>query len=257
MGPHRQAVRTRLICTFLLALACSAPAAAAGRGMTTLWMVGEPLVPAGERQVSRLDYVFKHRLLPTGLAALSDGSAAASAAGLAPDAQLIEVQTPGAIVFCDPVIRSKKLVGQAQPCFVDGDGDGRFEGSFFTTSVTKGILTIQGKRPGTPKAIAPLAYRRLDPSAFRERMFLGLQYRGNANIVGNHVFDVKYGNEEHSGSLTTRVLHKKRNIPGSTEVLGGRFTILAASENGITVRIDQPLPPEPFGVLQTTTYRVY
>jgi hypothetical protein len=225
--------------------------------MTTLWMVGEPLVPAGERQVSRLDYVFKHRLLPTGLAALSDGSAAASAAGLAPDAQLIEVQTPGAIVFCDPVIRSKKLVGQAQPCFVDGDGDGRFEGSFFTTSVTKGILTIQGKRPGTPKAIAPLAYRRLDPSAFRERMFLGLQYRGNANIVGNHVFDVKYGNEEHSGSLTTRVLHKKRNIPGSTEVLGGRFTILAASENGITVRIDQPLPPEPFGVLQTTTYRVY
>ena len=244
------------ICIALALLAGSSSAAAANRMLHTVWMVGEPLVPAGTRDVARLDYVLKHRLLPMGLAELTAGSGDTSQ-GLEAGKQLVEIQSAGALVFCDAGIRGQKLVGHAQPCLIDADKDGRFEGLFWTTSVTKGMLTIQGKMPKKPKAIGPLAYRRLDPGQFKGDLFVGLQYRGDANLFGNQVFEVKYGSEEKTGSLTERIVHKKGNIPGETGFLGGRFTILAATADGIRVRVDQPVPAQAFGVFQTTTYRIY
>lgn len=244
------------LCLSLALLACTASAAAADRMVTTVWMVGESLVPAGERDVARLDYVLKHRLLPLGLAELTAGSSDAGH-GLEAGRQLVEIQSSAALVFCDAGIRGQKLVGHAQPCLIDADRDGRFESLFWTSSVTKGMLTIQGKLPKKPKPIGPLAYRRVDPGEFEGALFVGLQYRGDANLFGNQVFEVKYGSEDKTGSLTERVLHKKGNIPGSTVFLGGRFTILAASADGIRVRVDQPIPAQAFGVFQTTTYRIY
>ena len=241
---------------FLAALACSAPSAAADRMLNTVWRVGESLVPAGEREVGRLDYALKHRLLPMGLAELTAGSADPGQ-GLGAGTQLVEIQSAAALVFCDAGIRGQKLVGHAQPCLVDADRDGRFESLFWTTSVTKGMLTIQGKLPKKPKPIGPLPYRRLDPGQFKDALFVGLQYRGDANIFGNHVFEVKYGSDEKTGSLTERILHKKANIPGSTDFLGGRFTILSAGADAIRVRVDRPIPDQPFAVFQTTTYRIY
>ena len=238
----------------LALLAGSSSAAAANRFVTTIWSVGESLVPAGEREIGRLDYVFKHRLLPTGLAEVAEGS---PETGLAAGAQLVELQTGGALVFCDADIRGQKLVGHAQPCLVDADRDGRFESMFRTTSVTKGMLTVQGKLPKKPKPIGPLAYRRLDPAQFKQALFVGLQYRGDANLFDNQVFEVKYGSDDKTGSLTERIVHKKGNIPGETAFLGGRFTILSTAPEGIRVRVDQPMPPQPFAVFQTTTYRVY
>ena len=244
------------ICLALALLAVSSSATAAGRQLTTVWMVGDSLVADGTRDVARLDHVLKHRLLPAGLAELTSGSADASQ-GLAAGTQLVEIQSAGALVFCDPGIRGQKLVGHAQPCLVDADKDGSFEGVFWTTSVTKGMLTVQGKMPKKPKAIGPLSYRRLDPGQFKGELFVGLQYRGDANLFSNQVFEVKYGSEEKTGSLTERIVHKKSNIPGSTEFMGGRFTILSATPTGIRIRLEQPVPAQPFGVFQTTTYRIY
>jgi hypothetical protein len=237
-------------------VALSSPAVAADRTVFTIWMIDDREAALETRDVRRLDFVIKQRLLPAGLARLDVDGTSAGLAALTAGKQLIELQSSDALVFCDPVIRPQKLIGHGQTCLVDADKDGRFEGMFFTSSVTKGILTIQGKRPKTPRPIAPLAYRRIDPAEFGETLFVGLQYRGDANLFGNHVFEIKFGSADQTGSLTERVLYKKDQIPPK-EVLGGRFTILESIPDGIRVRVDKPFPRQPFAVLQTTTYRFY
>ena len=234
-----------------------ASAMAADRTVTTLWMIEDRGAAGETREVRRGDFVFKQRLLPTGLAELEMDPASPQVAGLADGMQLVELQSREGLVFCDPVIRPQKLIGHGQRCLVDGDRDGRFEGLFLTTSVTKGILTIQGKRPKAPRAVGPIAYRRVDPTEFKTELFVALEYRGNANPLGNHVFEINFGSAERTGSLTGRLIHKKGDIPGSKEVMGGRFTILETTPDGLRVRIDKPLPSQPFGVIQTTTYRIY
>ncbi|MGZ8997576.1 MAG: hypothetical protein ACXW2T_01845 [Allosphingosinicella sp.] len=229
--------------------------AAAQRGMMTVWNVEAAEARPDPFQVGPNDYVIRQRLLPMGLAELT--GAAPGLGAMTAGKQLIELQGGGAAIFCDPVIRAKKLLGHAQLCLIDADRDGRFDSYFETSSVTKGIVTIQGSRPKRPTALEPVAYRRIDPRQFDQQLFLGVQYRGNANIFGNFVFEIRYGSEGQMGSLTRRILHKKANLPGSTDVLSGRFSILESGSGGIKVRIDTPLPPQPFGIFQTTTYRIY
>jgi hypothetical protein len=236
----------------ILLLASASSASGAGRSLTTVWAVGDSLLSTDVREVGVGDYVLKHRLLPSGLAELVAG-----VEGLAPGQQLVEIGGGEALVFCDAEIRSKKLVGHAQPCLVDADRDGRFEGIFHTTSVTKGLLTIEGKRPKAAKPIAPAAYRRLDPAAFRQALFVGLEYRGSANLVGNHVFEVNYGSDERTGSLSRRLTRKGSKLDAPMEFMGGQFSILGTTANGIRVRLNRSIPPQPFGVLVTTTYRIY
>lgn len=244
----------RLAALALLVIALPSQVAAQ-RGVMTIWNV-EAAEPRPEPfQVGPNDYVIRQRLLPMGLAELN--GAAPGLGAMVAGKQLIELQGGGAAIFCDPVIRAKKLLGHAQLCLMDSDRDGRFDAYFETSSVTKGIVTIQGSRPKRPTALEPVGYRRIDPRQFDQQLFLGVQYRGNANIFGNFVFEIRYGSEGNMGSLTRRILHKKANVPGSTDVLGGRFSILESGSGGIKVRIDSPLPPQPFGVLQTTTYRIY
>jgi hypothetical protein len=243
------------IAVFALALLGLSAPAAAQRGMMTVWNVEKGEARPEPFQVGPNDYVFRQRLLPMGLAELT--GAPPGLESLTAGKQLIELQGGGAAIFCDPVVRPKKLLGHAQLCLVDGDRDGRFEAYFQAGSVTKGILTIQGSRPKRPTALEPVPYRRIDPKLFDLPLVLGVQYRGNANLFGNFVFEIRYGSEGQMGSLTKRILHKKANVPGSTAILGGRFTILEAGSGGIKVRIDTPLPSQPFGVLQTTTYHIY
>lgn len=245
----------KAICSLAtLAAVTSVPAWAGDRSLQTIWTIQEDPALLGERTVAREDYVLKQRLLPTGLVALSSDL---EEAGLPAGSQLIEVRSPGALVFCDPVSRAQKLVGHAQPCLIDADKDGRFEGLFFTTSVTKGILTIEGNRPKTPRVIAPVAYQRLDATAFALPLFVGVQYRGNANPVGNHVFRIDYGSDTSVGSLTERFMVGKAALPASQTPFGAQFDVLAQSPSGIQVRVTKTMPAQPFAVMKITTYRIY
>lgn len=205
----------------------------------------------GERKLTREDYVLKQRLLPTGLVALSGD---ANEAGLAAGSQLIEIRSPGALVFCDPVARPQKLLGHAQPCLVDANSDGLLEGLFFTTSATKGILTIQGNRPRAPRAIVPVPYQRLDVNSFAKTLFLGLQYRGNANPAGNHVFQVNFGSDNSIGALTQRFVVEKALLPATRQPLGAQFALIEDSPTDIRVRVLKTIPVQPFAVVMTKTY---
>jgi hypothetical protein len=248
-------VLAKAICSLaVLAVTLSATARAADRSLHSVWTIQEDPTLLGERTLAREDYVLKQRLLPTGLVSLSSDVAEAK---LTVGSQLIEVRSQGALVFCDPEPRAQKLIGHAQPCLVDADNDGRFEGLFFTSSTTKGILTIQGSRPKAPRTIVPVAYQRLDVTAFALPLFVGVQYRGNANAAGNHIFQINYGGETSVGSLTDRFMVGKAMLPASRTPFGAQFDLLGQSQEGIRVRVTKTMPTQLFGVMKTTTYTFY
>ncbi len=235
----------------------ASPAIAGDRQLTTVWMIEEAPVSPEEREVVREDFVIRQRLMPVGVAQLTAVDLPSGIDASLSAAQLVEIRTPNALVFCDPEIRSQKPIGHAQSCFVDADRDGRFEAMFLTSSVTKGLLTIQGNRPKNPKAITPIPYKRLLPEDFKAEYFVGVQYRGNANPAHNHVFEINFGTQGKMGALSDRFIIKRSEIPGSRTPFGGQFTILSENQTGIKIRVDRPFPSQPFGIVQTTTYRIY
>lgn len=249
---------SRVACFVAFALTTASSADAGDRQMTTEWLVKEDTSLIGERDIKREDYVFKQQLLPTALVELVADQSPVLPGGLTNGAQLIEIKTANAIIYCDPNIRAQKAIGHAQPCLVDTDADGKFDGMFLTTSVTKGLLTVQGNRPKTPKVIAPLAYRKIPSESFAFKLFVGIQYRGNANPVGNHIFQINYGDDTKVGSLTERLVVAKKDIPGaSRQWFGGAVTVVSETPTGVRVRVEKVLPSQSFGVVQTTTYRIY
>ena len=247
----------RALATVALLVSVGKPAEASDRRLMTEWTIADEQSSPAERELTREDFVIKQRLMPTGVAQFMDQSAVSAIEPALATSQLVELKSNGAIVFCDPEIRGQKMLGHAQPCFVDADSDGRFESMFLTSSVTKGLLTVQGNRPKSPKAISPIAYRRIPIDDFKPQYFVGIQYRGNANISGNHIFEINYGSAGKMGSLTERFLIKKNEIPGIRTPFGGQFTLLSESAGGIRIRVDKPFPKQTFGIVQTTTYHIY
>jgi hypothetical protein len=234
-------------------------AIAQDRTMKTIWTIEASTSTPTAQKLKPRDYIFRQRLLPTAIAQIDGIALGVSIEGVTNETQLVEIQSAGAAVFCDPVVRAQKLIGHAQPCFIDGDNDGRFEGLFMTTSVTEGLLNIQGNRPKKPRAILPVTYKKLASDQFKRQLFFGIQYRGNANVLSNHVFEYNFGdlNTVEKDSITNRFIVKRNELPMKMDIMGGSFTLMSESADGIVVRIDKTLPSQPFGVLQTTTYRFY
>lgn len=238
---------------FLCGFAWATSAGAQARDMQTLWTVQPADSPAGERSVGSGEFVLKQRLLPSGLAELEVGLGSELAAGV----QLVEVTTPGAKVYCHARVARQKLIGHAQLCLVDADMDGRFEGSFKTTSQTKGLLTIAGNRPKRPTAITPVAYRAVDPRQMKEEYFVAIERRNYFNIYSLESFMIAFGREGEMDRLTAPVQLKSADLPKELSVLGSRFTAIAERDGKMVVKVDAPMPPQPFGVVKTTTYRYY
>jgi hypothetical protein len=236
------------------------------REFNSVWLVQPSEVPLGIRTIKNNDFVLKQRLLPPSLIRVrtdaldSQTGKVIAAAGT----QLFGLSTDGPPIFCITGVRDATFVktlliggGNRQICLVDMDRDGSLDGHFGVGNVIKGLPNISGRRPKTPKPVKGGAYDSLRPDQIEVEYFVGAQYRGNANLGGNHVFEIRYGSAEQTGSLTDRLSHKETQVPGSMEILGGRFTILEAGSGTIRVQVDQTFPAQRFGVIQTTTFRVY
>jgi hypothetical protein len=192
--------------------------------------------------------------LPTGLAETAlDISAAAIGVSIPAGTQLIQVQTDGAKIFCDSRFAKQKLIGHAQICLVDSDMDDRFDGYFKTTSQTKGLITIAGKRPKVPPALDPVPY----PATMREEYFVGIQRRNFFNIYNRETFTITFGHDDELERLTEPVQFKSSELPKELSILGAHFTAISEENGRMTVKVDSAIPPQPFGIVKTTTYDFY
>lgn len=238
-----------------MALLVSGPAVADPRDLASLYVIQPGDVPAGTRELSSGDYVVKQRLLPTGLAELAEPVTLKPGATVPAGTQLVEVQAEAAAVRCVAERAAQKMIGHAQPCFVDADRDGRFESWFSTSSTTKGILTITGRVPKQPTMLdTPVAYRTIDPALHKPELFVGIQRRNYFNIYGRENFMIVFGHEGETSELTTPQWVKSAQMPKELGIMGARFTALSETAGKMQVRVDAAMPKQPFGVTVTTTY---
>ena len=243
----------RRIAALAIAVLAASTAQAQSRSMQTIWMIQPGAGLEGERDLAAGDFVVKQRLLPMGLSEL-ESDVVVKGVTLTAGTQLVEVQSPGAKVYCPATVAKQKLIGMAQLCLVDGDRDGRFEGWFKTQSQTKGLLTIGGSRPKTPTAIAPVAYREIEPVKMKDEYFVAIERRNYFNIYSRESFMIVFGRDGEVDRLTSPISFTSSEMPKDLTVLGARFTAISEADGKMRVKILSGMPVQPFGVIKTTTY---
>lgn len=245
-------------------LSSAAAAQMPDRRMTTIWMVQPADTQPGPIEAEARDIIWKQRLLPTGLARLTESYQDSNGKrSFGPGTQLFEVKSDVPI-YCVAGMRDPKGFEKwlksgstSQFCLVDMNSDQRFDGYFEAISMVPGLPTIAGKRPKNPKPMTPVGYELADPSTMEKPFWVGIEYQGKPLIYDRRNFAVSFGSDTGKGSLTSWVYTSGSNYPLSQELLGARFTVLGVTGNKIQLRIDQPIPPQPFGVAHSVTYRVY
>jgi hypothetical protein len=234
------------------------PAAAQSRHIYTLWMIEPAPAPSGVRHLASKEYVLKQRLLPTRLAELPRQVGEAEIGSSLPaGTQLIEVSNRAGALFCEGEMHKGKLAGgRAQICFMDADRDGRFESRFKSWSATPSLVTISGRIPKTLTPIAsPIEYRLVDPATSRLGAFVAIERRNYFNIYSRESFMIVFGAGERQSRITTPVSFKSAEMPKEMTILGARFTALSEAEGKMAIEVHSPMPRQPFGVIQTVSYR--
>lgn len=239
------------------ALGASPAAIAQSRELQSLWVVQPVAVPEGERALASGDFVLKQRLLPNGLAELGT-DLAIGATTVAAGTQLVAAAADGAKIFCVADVAKQKLLGASfQPCLIDTDSDGDFDGWFNGLSQTKGLLTLTGKYPKKPKPIAETGYREVPPATMRDTYFVAIERRNYFNIYSRESFMIAFGREGQLERLTAPIAFKSSEMPRELSVMGARFTAISESEGKMLIRISETMPQQPFGIVKTTSYRFY
>lgn len=241
-----------------LALVLPAAAQEPSRHISALWWVQAAEPPQGERELASGEFVLKQRLLPTGLVEL-EAPVAIGSATLAAGTQLVDVNAgDGPEIFCIPEVAKQKLIGASfQPCLMDSDSDGDFEGWFNVISQTKGLLTLTGKYPKKPKPLAATRYRIVPPQAMTDEYFVAIERRNYFNIYSRESFMIAFGRDGALERLTAPISFKSDEMPKQMTVMGASFTALSERDGKLVVSVTTAMPRQIFSVIKTTSYSFY
>lgn len=240
---------------------------------STIWMIGDPIdspqMPkknaAGTLQVSRGDIFMSSRVLPSTAAQLSGDLLDDKGAIVIPKGTELFGLKSDVPIFCTVIQNAgSKFVGFlvggqifSNTCFVDADHNGLFESWFGVTGQVKGLPNYTGTLPNSDRKSVELAYVQIEPQSMRAVYFVGLQYLSNKNLFKNEIFDVVFGSVGNVGSLTERLLIRKKDIPGGLDLLGGNFTLLSSADGSAEIRINRPFSRLAFNVERTVSYKFY
>lgn len=245
--------------------ACTAPDP--NRRLSTNWIVQPREAPADPVVVTSGDLVMKQTLHPTGASQLgSDYQHGSGDDDFLPEGTLLyEVANPVSKVYCAMNLAKsgtlqKILSGPSttQRCLVDSDGDGRFEGKFVARSPIEGVPLVNGQLPKELKPVEPpVAYTAVEPSVVGDTYWVGIRYDGKPLLYDRRNFSIDFGNDESDSGLTDWSYIKAEDMPAELSMMRSRFTVVSEGEDGLVIRIDRMMPPQPFSVVQTTTYTTY
>lgn len=234
--------------------------------IATAWIVQPDPAQVGERDVRDGEYVLKHRLLPPSLVELRDDVRDAKSGKIVAKAgdQLFGLLTSGAPVYCVNSVPKQNLgrsllfgSGNLQRCLIDHDADGRLDTAFNAGNAIAGLPNFTRKRPKKPDAVTGGTYAPIDPRQDRQNYFVAVRYEGRAGIVGKGsvpTFSVRYGTDGNVGSLTYDKVAEDGAMPIGMMILGARFQIVSRDGEVIRVRVEEAMPEQRFGVVQTIRY---
>ncbi len=267
ISPLRLATFAWTFATIVVALAVPARAETRGQ-LQLLWMIEPNAPPTGPKLVKDGEFVVKNRLLPVAMARLEMDLAPSLAGSLSVSAksQLYAVRSStGEKVFCawETLVRAKDgtlrpNTGISTLCFLDQQGDGRFDASFEAFPGV-GLPQIQMPMP-KEKRLASIdrPYAMFPPESFTGDLWVGLRYEQYFNIYGNRMLMVAYGARGKNQTLTNFSTFKSKGpFPLKVGALGAQLTVLEARDDGSVVRIDRPITLPFFAVVTTTTVRFY
>ena len=255
--------KSSLIWTSVLAAASAAPANAQNFGMgdpraiETVWTIEPAPPPPGVRELGGKEFVVKQRLLPSGLIELARNVVRAEAgADLPAVTQMIEVRGSAGAIFCEGELRVNGIGAGRQTCLVDSDGDFLLDAAFRTASNTPALVMISGRMPKSTQPLAsPIPYQRIDPALSRLGAFVAIERRNWFNIYGLEGFTILFGSADRQARITSPVQFKSSEMPKELTVLGARFAALAEKDGKMSIRVDQAMPAQDFGVTKTIWYR--
>ena len=252
---------------------CS-PALAERINYSTSWVTGEPIaeldkpLPAigEEAGIKHGDIAMAARLYPQEIAYLAAQIVDGDGDELAPaGSELYALRTNSGKAFC--LTGSQKISafasamlgdsGAKQTCFVDGDGNGTFESFFTARSSVRGVPNFTGRTSKKPKLIVETRYETKPIENMQAIFFVALEYRGNTNLQGNHIFETIFGSGSTKENLTSRMVIKAGELPAQVNFLGGQFELLEGGGNSATIRVVKPVERRPFDVLRSVSYRFY
>lgn len=241
----------RLAVALMVGGLAATPGLAQRAQLSTIWWLEPSAPPPGIRHLAGKEQVLKQRLLPAGLTMLGRTVSKAEASfDLPAGTELIEVKGGPGPIFCDGQLR------QSQGCFLDSDGDGRFDASFRTWSQTPGLVMINGRMPKKLVSLAsPIPYSTLDPATSTLDAFVAIERRNWFNIYGLESFTILFGSSAKQERITDPVQFKSSELPKRVHILGSDFTVLSEKDGRMAIRVDFAMPRQPFGVTKTVTYR--
>jgi hypothetical protein len=178
------------LCTGILLATAAAPAAA--ERVETLWRL-EPVSGTAAGTVRRGEPFLVERLLPVKLVKLSESMTVGKTVLPAGTPLYLVFNSAGRIAYCTVKDRStghqaKTLfipILDQRPCFVDSDGDSRFDKSFSVYDKGgPGPPTVAGSIDGAAPFAGGARFEPTDPHEFPTEMHMSFQFTGSKTDVG-------------------------------------------------------------------------
>jgi hypothetical protein len=247
----------------VMAASASAKRIQPNEQFNTIWFVEAADLPSEPVSIPPKGMVIKQRLLPVGLAKLTQAfSGAKPEEALSAGTELVQARGPDGSIYCSTRYRSPSFLAAAlssgpdqlrQICFLDADNDGVFEAAVPGISNLKTLPSAFGTLPKRTVPIAPLPYEKSDPTSFSEQYFVGIQYQGQAKIGTLRRFHVAFGSDGNWDQISDNLFTKRdSDLPKALEIMGAVVTIRGGEGKNVVATIEKMIPPQPFGVVVTT-----
>ena len=239
------------------------PALAQRQSYQTLWNVAGRLDAGDKLSVKSGDVFLRHRLLPNAAARLDTDLTDEQGKVVIPTgAEMFSLSTSGAKIFCNakqngPSVARALLIGGGlkQVCAIDLEGDGTFDQYFSTMGLVKGLPSLSGRVPKAPKIAKAGGYHAIAPNDMTTQYFVGIEYEGKPLLYDRRNFRIVFGEGKRHESLSDWTFIKGGEYPKSHSLLGGSFTVLSETSGVLNLAIDREIPPQPFNVNVTISYR--
>ncbi|CAA9540235.1 MAG: hypothetical protein AVDCRST_MAG91-3786 [uncultured Sphingomonadaceae bacterium] len=146
-------------------------------------------------------------------------------------------------------------IGERTACLIDGNADGIFDSHFGNKVQFEGFPIVRGKYPKKPGALQSLPYKETDPAVLSGSYTIAIQYRGDANLSGKHMFRTTFSGPKDKSALSQWTAIPGKGLPREASIMGSRFTILEELGPQVRLRVDRTMPEQPFQVIRTFSYR--
>lgn len=219
------------------------------------WVVLPQPSPLGELTIKPGDIITQATLLPRGLRVL-DGDAVGVDGKLILTAgaqmMILESSVVAACTFSFPQSRGlERLLSLAQQrfsCFVDEDGDGKFESAFFLISSSIGVPPPFGQIPKKRIAIAPVSFSRAPLQDGRDYPRLYFKYSHRDQITGYAYLGICIGNSvtRDQPCFDGYIGIRSDKLPKEVSVAGNELVVTQKNNELLTLTLKHGFEAKPF-----------